>query len=257
MQKRFFQKQQRLAKKLIAIALMVLASVTVNLSALSYALASDLTLFAGGANLRVPIESMAERKSGRVVRQQFDFSCGSAALATLLTYHYDLETTETDAFQSMWEVGDQDRIRKLGFSLLEMKNYLNKLNLLADGFQLSLPRIQEIGVPGIALIDVRGYRHFVVIKGITDQTVLLGDPSAGLISMPRDVFEERWDGIILFIRSNVSQGKASFNQYADWQYAPTAPHDRALDGESLQSISINQTRPSFSGFTIGNVIEQQ
>ena len=75
--------------------------------------------------------------------------------------------------------------------------------------------------------------------------------------MPRDVFEERWDGIILFIRSNVSQGKASFNQYADWQYAPTAPHDRALDGESLQSISINQTRPSFSGFTIGNVIEQQ
>ena len=222
----------------------------------SAASAGDIVFSTGSANVRVPTKSMAERKFERVVRQQFDFSCGSAALATLLTYHYNLETSETDAFQAMWAVGDQDRIRKLGFSLLEMKSYLQELGLLADGFQLSLPRIQEIGVPGIALIDVKGYKHFVVVKGITEESVLIGDPSAGQFSMSREVFEERWDGIILFIRSDVSLGKMSFNRAVDWAYAPTSPYDRATDLETLQSVSINQTRPSFSGFTIGNVLGQ-
>lgn len=217
--------------------------------------AGDIDFFVGGASARVPVVSMAERKFATVVRQQYDFSCGSAALATLLTFHYDRETSETDAFKAMWDVGDQNRIRELGFSLLEMKRYLESLNLKADGFVLSLDRVQEIGVPGIALVDVRGYKHFVVIKGITDEVVLIGDPSAGVISLPRNIFEQRWDGTILFIRSDVVRGKQSFNQVADWRLAPSAPHDRALDDESLQSLYLNQTRPSFSGFTINTIVE--
>jgi hypothetical protein len=213
--------------------------------------AGDLFFAAGGAFPHLEVSSMAEQKFSTVVRQQYDFSCGSAALATLLTHHYDRPTSETDAFQAMWEVGDQDRIRELGFSLLEMKRYLEKLGLTADGFKLTLERIQEIGVPGIALITVKGYRHFVVIKGITSKHVLIGDPSSGVLSLPRAEFNERWDGTILFIRSDVQRGKANFNHMKDWRLAPTAPHDRALDGESLQSISINQTRPAFSGFNIG------
>ncbi|MFC2952272.1 C39 family peptidase [Marinicaulis aureus] len=217
--------------------------------------AGDIDFFVGGASARVPVVSMAERKFTTVVRQQYDFSCGSAALATLLTFHYDRETSETDAFKAMWEVGDQNRIRELGFSLLEMKRYLESLNLKADGFVLSLDRVQEIGVPGIALVDVRGYKHFVVIKGITDEVVLIGDPSSGVVSLPRNIFEQRWDGTILFIRSDVVRGKQSFNQVADWRLAPSAPHDRALDDESLQSLYLNQTRPSFSGFTINTIVE--
>lgn len=227
------------------------------LAAAPVAKAGDIQLFLGGASPRVPVTSMAERKYMNVVRQQYDFSCGSAALATLLTYHYDRPTSETDAFKAMWDVGDQDRIRELGFSLLEMKRYLESINLRADGFKLTLDRIQEIGVPGIALIDVRGYKHFVVVKGITDETVLIGDPSAGVISKPRELFEQRWDGTILFIRSDVVRGKESFNQIADWRLAPTAPHDRARDDESLQSLYINQTRPTFSGFTINTVVGTQ
>ncbi|WP_375204263.1 C39 family peptidase [Hyphococcus sp.] len=217
--------------------------------------AGDIDLFVGGASARVPVVSMAERKYTTVVKQEYDFSCGSAALATLLTYHYGRETSETDAFKAMWDVGDQARIRELGFSLLEMKRYLESLDLKADGFVLSLDRVQEIGVPGIALVDVRGYKHFVVIKGITDEVVLIGDPSAGVVSLPRNMFEQRWDGTILFIRSDVVRGKQSFNQIADWRLAPSAPHDRARDDEPLQSLYLNQTRPSFSGFTINTVVE--
>ncbi len=217
--------------------------------------AGDIFVNIGGASTRVNVKSMADRKFQRVVNQQYDFSCGSAALATLLTYHYDRDTTEVDAFQKMWAVGDQARIRELGFSLLEMKKYVESINLKADGFQVTLDRVQEIGVPGIALIEVRGYRHFVVIKGITDKTVLVGDPSTGIASLPRSEFEKRWDGVILFIRSDVVRGKANFNNLKDWRLTPASPYDRALDTESLQTHLLNQTRLSSSGFGILTPLE--
>jgi hypothetical protein len=200
---------------------------------------------------------MADRKYSTVVRQQYDFSCGSAAIATLLTHHYSRPTTETDAFRAMWDVGDKERIRNLGFSLLEMKRYLESVGLKADGFSLTLDRIQEIGVPGIALIEVRGYKHFVVIKGITKEVVLVGDPSSGVTSMPRNVFEGRWDGTVLFIRSDVLTGKANFNRIEDWRLAPSSPFDRAMENEALQSLHLHQTRPSFSGASISTIVESR
>lgn len=212
--------------------------------------AADFGVAAGGVRADVRVASLRDRKFSTIVRQQYDFSCGSAAVATLLTYHYGRKTSERDAFQAMWDVGDQERIKQYGFSLLEMKRYLESLGLKADGFRLTLDRIAEIGVPGIALVEVRGYRHFVVIKGMTQDTVLIGDPAKGLVQRSRREFESHWDGTILFVRSDVARGKAAFNQRTDWGLSPDAPYERAMDVESLQSIAINQTRPSFSGFSI-------
>lgn len=228
------------------------AAIGAAFAALSFAPAgaADFGQIGGGVRPQIEVRTLAERKFDGVVRQQFDFSCGSAALATLLSHHYGRPTTETDAFTRMWEVGDQERIKKLGFSLLEMKKYLEELGLKADGFKLTLDRVQEIGVPGIALIEVRGYRHFVVIKGVDDRRVLVGDPSSGVVSRSRKEFEDHWDGVILFVRSDVKRGRAAFNRLGDWDVAPGAPANRAMDNEPLQSVLLNQTRPSFSGFSV-------
>ncbi len=243
--KRMIVKRATASRRLPALLACLLALSAV----ISSASAGDVFFLTAGAAPRVEVASMAERKFSRVVRQQYDYSCGSATLATLLTHHYGRPTSETDAFQSMWAVGDQERIRQYGFSLMEMKRYLESINLKADGFKVTLDRIQEIGIPGIALIDVKGYRHFVVIKGVTDRTVLIGDPSVGVVSKPRSLFEKRWDGVILYIRSDVQRGKANFNRVEDWRLTPSAPADRAFETESLQSLLLNQTRPSFSGFS--------
>lgn len=241
--------RQRAATGIAAIALAVAAQTP--------AAAGDLLLAQGGVNARVGVESMAERKFATVIRQQYDNSCGSAAVATLLTHHYQRPTSEMDAFKAMWDVGDQARIQELGFSLLEMQGYLQALGLKADGFKLTLDRIQEIGVPGIALIEIRGYRHFVVVKGVTPKRVLIGDPSSGVVSRPRKEFEKHWDGVILFIRSDVQRGKANFNKIEDWRLAPSSPFDRSRDVEPLQSVAINQVRPAFSGVTIYRDVELQ
>src|ERR1700739_1489884 len=63
-----------------------------------------------------PVHSMLERRFQTVVRQRYDFSCGSAALATLMRYHYGKPTSEEFVFLGMWNTGDQARIRQLGFS---------------------------------------------------------------------------------------------------------------------------------------------
>ena len=78
---------------------------------------------------------MQELRFLETVRQGFDFSCGSAALATLLSFHYGRPTTEFQVFESMWKTGDTEKIRKDGFSMLDMKRYLEQEGLRADGFQ--------------------------------------------------------------------------------------------------------------------------
>jgi len=230
-------------------------SAAMMLCATSPASAEGFGIVAGGGSVNLDIENMRERKFATVIRQQFDFSCGSAAVATLLTHHYDRKTSETDAFKAMWEVGDQDRIKTVGFSLLEMKAYLETLDYRADGFKLTLDRIDEIGVPGIALIDTKGYKHFVVIKGITPKTVLIGDPSTGLTAVTRKDFAKMWDGIILFIRTDVKTGKLAFNARKDWRRSPSAPYDRAQDMEPLSSYLLAQTRPFLSLTSVPSVVE--
>lgn len=212
--------------------------------------AADFGPVFGGARPNIRVATLADLKRKTIVNQQYDFSCGSAALATLLTHHYDRPTSERQAFESMWAIGDQARIRQVGFSLKEMKGFLESQGLRADGYKLSLDRVGQIGVPGIALVEVNGYRHFVIIKGLSRDAVLVGDPSKGLLRRSRAEFERHWDGTILFIRSDVAQGRKGFNRREDWALAPDAPTGRALDVESLQSLALGQTRPSFSGFSI-------
>ena len=172
---------------------------------------------------RVPVGSMIERRYAGVVRQKYDFSCGSAALATLLRHHYDFDVAETTAFRGMWARGDQAQIRRLGFSLLDMKRWLASRGLAADGYKVPLDRVAQTGVPGIALIAVKNYRHFVVVKGVSAREVLVGDPSTGLKAMPRAQFEAAWNGIYFVLSEDQALAKSRFNRERQWAAFARAP----------------------------------
>jgi predicted double-glycine peptidase len=156
-----------------------------------------------------------------VVRQRYDFSCGSAALATLLTYHYDRPTSEARVFQSMWEGGDQASIRARGFSLLDMRRHLESQGLQADGYRMDFDRFAALNTPAIAMIQPNGYRHFVVIKGVEGDRVLVGDPAIGLMIYRRADFERVWNGVVFVIHGEGVAG--AFNQAAEWRLRPRAP----------------------------------
>jgi len=192
------------------------------------------------ADYQVPVASMLARKFATVVRQQYDFSCGSAALATLLRYHYGLPRSETDVFTGMWRQGDQAQIRRVGFSLLDMKRYLADHQLRADGYKVTLDAIAGRKLPGIALITVKGYRHFVVVKGITADQVLLGDPSLGLKAVPRAQFQAMWNGIYFVLTSAPQVGASNFNGPRQWQPIARAPVGQPfLDPLSVQALTLS------------------
>src|SRR3546814_1927383 len=61
--------------------------------------------------------------------------------------------------------------------MLDIKQFLDRRGLQSDGFRMTLDKLAEIGVPAIALINTGGYRHFVVIKGVEAERILVADRS--------------------------------------------------------------------------------
>lgn len=201
--------------------------------------AGPLRIQGAGGSFSVPVTSLKEARLQTVVRQQYDFSCGSAAVATLLTYHYERPVNEADAFEFMFRTGDQEKIRQEGFSMLDMKRFLDDRGLRSDGFRLSLDRLAEIGVPGIALINTRGYHHFVVVRGMRQGKVLLADPVAGSVAIDRAEFERIWNGVILAARSDVETARRHFNDSRDWRAWPDAPIAQGVDRNGLGMFTLS------------------
>lgn len=233
-----------------------LAPLAVSLLLLASAAAEAGTASVGmGGRFELPVVSYRERPFQTVVEQRYDYSCGSAALATLLAHHYQEPRSEAEIFEAMYAAGDQDRIREVGFSLLDMKTYLEALGHRADGFRISMEKLALVGVPAIALIQLDGYRHFVVIKGIRDGAVLIGDPARGVGLYGLAEFEAlRVDDIVFLIRDKAQIAKASFNSSREWrlQHA-AAPLGDALDRRALAEHGTLARIPSQFRFTVPDV----
>ena len=190
-----------------------------------------------GGDYSVPVTSLKEGHYKSTIRQQYDFSCGSAALATLLTYQYGYRVSEQAVFEEMFARGDQAKIKREGFSLLDIKLYLAAHGFQADGYEAPLDKLAATGLPAIALIKENGYNHFVVVKGLREGRVLIGDPSAGTRSVPRASFESMWTNGILFVVHNKIE-TARFNLEDDWRVAPRAPIGNGVDRNGLGGITL-------------------
>lgn len=179
--------------------------------------------YESGGNYSVYVMSWWEIPFRTVVRQQYDFSCGSAALATLLTYQYGRPTQEREAFAEMWRAGDQAAIRKVGFSMFEMKRFLQTIGYHAEGFRLKPEQLKQLNRPAIVLLEIHGYKHFAVLKGIRGDEVLLGDPVLGLSQYKMSDFEKIWNGIALAVVDAPAGVKTRFNLASDWGPWSQAP----------------------------------
>lgn len=196
----------------------------------------------GGARFTVPIASIKEIRFRTTLRQKYDFSCGSAALATLLTHHYDEPVSEQLVFEEMFAQGNQNKIRKEGFSLLDMKRFLAARGFLADGFKLPLQKLVDAKLPAIVLVAEQGYHHFIVIKGAVDGRILVGDPAIGTRALTRAAFERIWTNKLLFVIHGAGQAPA-FNRAADWRAAPAAPLASGIKRDGMSGVTMPKYGP--------------
>jgi predicted double-glycine peptidase len=176
----------------------------------------------------VSVVTWKDRPFLTVVHQRYDFSCGSAALATLLRYQYGRDVDENQIFKDMWAVGDHDAIGKHGFSLADMKRYLATRGMGSDGYRVPLERYAQAKVPGIAVIRVGGYKHFVVIKSVRDGEVLVGDPATGLHAYTEADFQNMWDGLIFVIHDEAHPNDHhGFDSDHEWAQLSATPLELA------------------------------
>jgi len=169
------------------------------LASVSEAAQMPLSVLPGGAVVFKPIQSVRERKFSDLVQQKTDFSCGAAALATILRQAYWLDVNEEMIIEGMLAHADQDLVRVQGFSMLDMKRYVESLGMRARGYRVAAETLHSIRIPVVVLMDVRGYKHFVVMQRVDKGWVYIGDPVLGHKRYKIDDFIRGWNGIIFAI----------------------------------------------------------
>lgn len=150
-----------------------------------------------------PVKAMTtwkEIREAQVVRQTWDLSCGSAALSTLLTHHLGDPTSEAAVIVWLLRRTDPVKIQSRGgFSLLDLKRFAEARGYKADGYAgLTIPDLIALG-PAIVPVHVKGYDHFVVVRGMAGDRIVIADPAFGNSTRRLDRFTEIWSSGIAFV----------------------------------------------------------
>jgi predicted double-glycine peptidase len=141
------------------------------------------------------VRSMKELRDAGVVRQRFDYSCGAAALATLLTYSLDDPVDEASVLAAVIRESGPEGVaalQKRGLSLLDLAGVAQARGYRAQGFRMPADQLARVSRPVIVFIKPRGYEHFAVLKGVRGDRVYLADPSLGNVRLPLYQFLAMW-----------------------------------------------------------------
>jgi hypothetical protein len=154
----------------------------------------------GQQDVVINVEPLSTQRFNNVVRQAFDYSCGSAALTTILDFYLGRNFQERQVMEGLLRFGETERIvQRRGFSLLDMKRLVTALGHPSGGFKAEASDLEELDHPAIAPIEYAGFKHFVVVRAVYDGRVFVADPALGNISFTMHRFLEIWDNNVLFI----------------------------------------------------------
>lgn len=147
-----------------------------------------------------PVTSLLEQRQRHVVIQQWDLSCGAAAMATLMNFQHGEFFRERQVAESMLRRTNPLTVRiKGGFSLLDLKRFAAATGYRGSGY-LSLQFHQLTALqPAIVPVNLGDFNHFVVFRGIVDDQVLVADPAFGNRTISRQDFDKGWLGRIAFV----------------------------------------------------------
>jgi predicted double-glycine peptidase len=176
---------------------------------------TDVSLPSGN-QISEHVTSYAELRFRGIVRQTLDMSCGAAALATLLKGYLGLDVDEATVIEAMLNAASPENAKQIsqaGFSMLELKHYAESQGLVAGGFRTDHPEeLRKLRAPVLALINSRGYNHFVVVRHVWGDEVAIADPVFGNRTETLKKFEKRWNNVILVVVAPGRPVNAAFMQ---------------------------------------------
>jgi predicted double-glycine peptidase len=173
-----------------------------------------------------------------VVHQAYDYSCGSAALTTVLDNYLGHDFNERQVMEGLLRFGETQKIvKRRGFSLLDMKRLATALGYQSGGFKATFKDLETLKNPAVVPIHYAGFKHFVVLKKFKDGHVYIADPAMGNISFTQARFAQVWTKNVLFIifPKNGEAPKDKL-QLTDWDM-------RLVDDRTLTHLAYQQFEP--------------
>ncbi len=166
----------------------------------------------------VPIKTWKDLRDSNIEKQDEDFSCGSASVATILRSFYGKNVYEKDILCEVIRIGGDGAA-----SFADLEQAVKKFGFKAIGLALSFGKLKSIKIPAIVYLRYRDKDRFSVIRGVNEEgLVWLGDPSWGNRKFTESHFKSMWEtrnednlkGKILLIipkdKSTSIQGKDFF-----------------------------------------------
>lgn len=92
--------------------------------------------------------------------------------------------------------------KKTSFFFADIQQILPELGFRAQGYALSFAQLKQLHSPVIIYLRYRNNKHFSILYGVDDNTVLLADPSLGHLSLSGEQFLKAWN-----TRDETLQGK--------------------------------------------------
>jgi predicted double-glycine peptidase len=148
----------------------------------------------------VTVKPLVEQQYRGLVKQAYDYSCGSAALTTVLNGYLGRQFSERQVMDGLLKFGETDKIvQRRGFSLLDMKRLTTALGHPSGGYKGKFDDLKKLDHPAIVPIHYGGFKHFVVFKKYKEGRVFVADPALGNISFPEERFRQIWENNVMFI----------------------------------------------------------
>lgn len=148
----------------------------------------------------ITVKPLVEQQFRGLVHQAYDYSCGSAALTTVLNGYLGHRFQERQIMDGLLKYGEYSKIvQRRGFSLLDMKRLMTALGYQSGGFKGEFADLAKLEHPAIVPIHYGGFKHFVVVKKYRDGRVFVADPALGNISFPEERFKSIWENNVMFI----------------------------------------------------------
>lgn len=173
------------------------------------------------------VQSYASLKYAVTVRQAFDFSCGGAAIATLLTHHLGRPTTEVevlDKLRSRYPGKSWDALQKSGFSLEDLIWVSNQLGFEAQAARVSANDLSDLNGPVIVHVNKGTFEHFTVLRARKFGRTFLSDPIEGAITLSNEEFDGIYTGaaLAIWVKSKPPPRNTALDRPGPW-----------IDGEDM------------------------
>jgi len=146
-------------------------------------------------NIQVYARTWTAIRDQYIVKQQRDYSCGAAALATVCRYYWGDPVIENQVLgvleKNLTREELQERFQN-GLAISDLRLAAVKLGYLSTIGRLSMAELADVKVPLIVAIRLEETNHFVVLRGMANGWVFLADPARGNLRIPQFEFERIW-----------------------------------------------------------------